>query len=98
MNSNSSDNCTDPQNLQFLVMRMDQQDTASFRQCVQFTCADRCDTIMVILQVCDESNNCNMVMCEVEIQEKIPPVITIPGDLTIACVEDTTGLARATAI
>jgi hypothetical protein len=53
---------------------------------VPFSCCDAgAGPIMVLLEVTDASGNTNTCMVEVEVQDKIPPVITCPTDVTISC-------------
>ncbi|MBK9257004.1 MAG: HYR domain-containing protein [Saprospiraceae bacterium] len=51
---------------------------------VEFCCEDANQTRMVILRVTDKGYNTNMCMVSVKVQDKIPPVMTCPGDLTIS--------------
>lgn len=53
---------------------------------VPFSCCDAgAGPIMVLLEVTDASGNTNTCMVEVEVQDKIPPIITCPEDITISC-------------
>ena len=53
---------------------------------VPFSCCDAgAGPIMILLEVTDASGNTNTCMVEVEVQDKIPPVITCPTDITISC-------------
>lgn len=52
---------------------------------VNFCCEDVGDTVMVRFQVTDYAGLSNTCMVEVLIEDKIPPVIICPTDLTISC-------------
>ena len=53
---------------------------------VPFSCCDAgAGPIMILLEVTDASGNTNSCMVEVEVQDKIPPTITCPEDITISC-------------
>ena len=53
---------------------------------VPFACCDAgAGPIMVELEVRDASGNVNYCMVEVEVQDKIKPIITCPSDITISC-------------
>lgn len=57
-----------------------------FRSKVPFACCDAgAGPIMIILQVTDASGNSNTCMVEVVVQDKIPPTITCPSDVTVSC-------------
>jgi hypothetical protein len=57
-----------------------------FRPKVPFGCCDAgAGPIMVQLQVTDASGNVNWCMVSVTVQDKIPPVIVCPDDVTISC-------------
>ena len=57
-----------------------------FRTKVPFSCCDAgAGPIMIILQVTDASGNSNTCMVEVVVQDKIPPIITCPSDVTVSC-------------
>jgi len=56
------------------------------RSKVPFSCCDAgAGPIMILLEVTDASGNTNSCMVEVEVQDKIPPIITCPEDITISC-------------
>lgn len=72
----------------FRVRRMDDpcnNNTDEFGPFVGFCCEDVGKTIMVVLEVSDHSRNKNTCMVEVVVQEKEPPVVIAPTDLTISC-------------
>ena len=53
---------------------------------VPFACCDAgAGPIMVELEVEDASGNLNYCMVEVNVQDKIKPIITCPSDITISC-------------
>jgi hypothetical protein len=58
-----------------------------WRDFVSFCCADleATEPIMVVLRVRDIYGNVNYCMVSVEVQTKIPPVITAPAAVTIEC-------------
>ena len=90
----SSDNCN---LVLYEVRRMDNpncpgNDATVFGETVPFTCCDLGATIMVELRVTDEAGNTNSCMVEVEVQDKLNPIITCPTNKTIECDEDFTDL------
>jgi len=52
---------------------------------VGFCCEDANRTRMVQLLVTDEGGNTNICMVSVNVQEKVPPVMTCPDHLTVEC-------------
>ena len=54
---------------------------------VEFCCDDIGTSVMVLFKVWDYSGNANTCMVEVEVQDKIAPVITCPADATIYCTD-----------
>jgi len=52
---------------------------------VFFCCADIGKTIMVSLRVWDHAGNSNTCMVEVEVQDKIAPLIYCPPNITVSC-------------
>lgn len=74
----------------FLVRRMDGGDSCGirdlvFRPYVEFCCTDAGKEVMVIFRVVDAHGNYNDCMVRVEVQDKTPPVISCPHDVTITC-------------
>ncbi len=63
-----------------------------FRPCVPFACCDvprvgsRGEkTVMVELEVTDASGNVNYCMIEVDVQDKISPIVECPPDIFVSC-------------
>lgn len=52
---------------------------------VHFCCDEIGDTIMVAFRVTDESGNSNTCMVTVYVEDKLPPILVCPSDLTISC-------------
>ena len=52
---------------------------------VEFCCEDVGRNVMVMLRVTDKAGNTNTCMVEVEVQDKIPPIIYCPPADTIDC-------------
>ena len=52
---------------------------------VGFCCADIGTIVMVALRATDHSGNTNICMISVEVQDKIPPTIVCPPDITVDC-------------
>jgi hypothetical protein len=72
----------------FLVRRMDdpcKNGTNVFGPYVRFCCADVGEVVMVALEVVDFYGNRNTCMIEATVQDKEPPVIIPPTDITVAC-------------
>lgn len=54
--------------------------------CVPFSCCDLgSGPVMVELEVTDAAGNVNYCMVEVQVQDKLPPTITCPPDITLSC-------------
>ncbi|MEM6963967.1 MAG: HYR domain-containing protein [Bacteroidota bacterium] len=75
-------------------------DATPFGPFVPFKCCDKGTPIMVEFRVTDAAGNSNTCMVEVEVQDKLDPVIVCPTNKTIECDDDTstafTGEAVAT--
>jgi hypothetical protein len=57
-----------------------------FYRYVPFACCDvNAGPIMIEMRVTDASGNVNSCMVEVTVQDKLPPVIECPNDITISC-------------
>lgn len=69
-----------------------------FAPFVPFTCCDIGDTIMVELRIADEAGNMNSCMVEVEVQDKLDPIIICPSNKTIECGSDTSAVTLGMAI
>ena len=57
----------------------------AFGDFVTFCCSDVGNTVMVAFEVEDTYGNKNTCMIEATVQEKVPPVIIPPSDVTISC-------------
>ncbi|MEZ4963255.1 MAG: hypothetical protein R2830_25765 [Saprospiraceae bacterium] len=68
----------------FLAKRMDEPNTP-FTPNVELDCGDLGDTVFVIFQAKDCYGNTNSCMVQVFVQDKLPPAITCPADITINC-------------
>ncbi len=84
----SYDNCCAKTTLVFSVKKMGS--TADFGPSVTFTCADA-GVSTVILRVTDCNGNHNDCMVQVEIQDKLDPVITCPANKTVQCKDYSSG-------
>lgn len=74
----------------FEVRRMDTTCVASdtsFGDFIHFCCSDVGQDIMVVFRAIDISENYNDCMVNVAVQDKFPPVMTCPDDVTIDCRE-----------
>ncbi|MEO1712636.1 MAG: hypothetical protein AAFU60_04800, partial [Bacteroidota bacterium] len=69
--------------ISFLVRRMEGND--DFTESVEFFCEDVGAPVQVVLQVTDEEGNSNTCMVWVTVQDKLPPVLNCPDDITIDC-------------
>jgi hypothetical protein len=74
----------------FLVRRMDGGDSCGikdlvFRPFVDFCCTDAGKEVRVIFRVVDTHGNVNDCMVRVEVQDKTPPVIKCPHDVSVSC-------------
>jgi len=88
----SHDNCS---NITFKVRRMDPVCISSdqyFRDSITFCCDDVNTTQLVELQVTDESGLSNTCMVEVNVIDKLPPIIVCPENIVIQCDVDYTNL------
>lgn len=90
----SVDNCGV---LEFKARRMDDpcgNGTNVFGNYVDFCCEDVGKTVMVAMEVFDNSRNSNTCMVEVVVQEKEPPVLIPPTDITVTCGYDVSDLSK----
>ena len=62
-------------------------DTA-FGESVEFCCNDLGTTQMVILEVTDASGHTNICMVEVEVQNKVTPILSCPPNMMVDCTAD----------
>jgi hypothetical protein len=56
-----------------------------FRSYVEFSCCDIGNPVMVVFRVYDLAGNYNDCMVEAIIQDKLPPIIVCPPNITISC-------------
>jgi len=75
----SEDNCDIDY---FEVRRMED---VLFSDHATFYCSDIGAPVMVVMRVWDVAGNYNECMVDVSVQDKIPPAITCPADITIEC-------------
>ncbi len=52
---------------------------------VAFCCEDIANGAMVVLEVTDKSNNKNLCMVNVQVQDKVNPIISCPSNRTVDC-------------
>ena len=92
----SYDNCED--DLVIKVKRMDASNNVNFEDCVEFDCDDTDGPIIVRMRVYDITGNFkendtaarySECMVEVEVQDKIDPVITCPPNKVVDCMAST---------
>jgi len=57
----------------------------NFGPYVDFCCLEANKTLMVVMKVTDISGNSNTCMVEVEVEDKLPPQIVCPPDITVSC-------------
>ncbi len=72
----------------FQVRRMDTLCLAidtSFNSSVSFCCEDVGNEVMVIFRVTDNAGNYNECMVRVNVQDKIPAILSCPDDFTVEC-------------
>ena len=81
----SFDNCSD---VHFQVARMYGSSVGTFGDYVDFNSNDVGKTSQVVLKVIDEEGNWNTCMVEVYVDDKIPPTIKCPKNVTIDCTQD----------
>ncbi|MBK8636338.1 MAG: HYR domain-containing protein [Saprospiraceae bacterium] len=60
---------------------------STFKDVVHVTCQDLNRRVMIELTVTDQSGNTNRCMTSVLVEDKIPPVLEVPEDVTISCSE-----------
>ena len=61
------------------------QQVLQFNDYVQFCCNESNKEVMVVFRVTDFSGNSNSCMVTVKVEDKLPPVIHCPDNLTISC-------------
>ncbi len=85
----SYDNCelTD-----YAVRRMDAEAGTGFAECVHFDCSDIGTPVQVVLRVRDAKGNENTCMVEVNVEDKLDPVLVCPADKTLECTSDYTNM------
>jgi hypothetical protein len=84
----SHDNCSE---VYFDARRMTSgcgASTTEYTEYVEFCCADVGREVMVELRVRDSNGNENTCMVNVNVQDKINPVIICPDDITLNCGQD----------
>jgi hypothetical protein len=57
----------------------------NFGPYVDFCCLEANQTLKVVMKVTDISGNSNTCMVDVEVEDKLPPQIICPPDITISC-------------
>ncbi len=57
----------------------------TFQPWVPFACCDVGNIVMVELRVTDQAGNINSCMVEVDVQDKLPPYLECPPDITLSC-------------
>ena len=75
---------------EILVRRMDPTCTdedEDFDDSVFFCCEDVGQEVLVVLRVVDHAGNYNECMVNVNVQDKISPVISCPADMTLYCTD-----------
>ncbi len=85
----SYDNC---EVADLAVLRMDAEEGTPFTECVNFSCEDIGTTVMVILKVTDAAGNENTCMVEVDVEDKLDPIIVCPPNKDLECTDDYTNL------
>lgn len=89
----SHDNCND---VTFQVRRMNPGacGTTTFRATQEFCCADvnAQNGVTVVLRVTDKAGNTSECMVQAIIQDKLPPDVTCPTNVTVNCGTDLTNL------
>ncbi len=71
------------------------QGTSAYGNSVTFQCADIAfQPVMVELLVCDKAGNSNSCMVEVLVEDKIPPTLSCPGNITVNCNADRSDLNK----
>jgi len=63
----------------------DNIDDDIFDEYVRFCCLDQGEDVMVVLRATDAAGNVNDCMVNVTVQDKLPPTIICPADLTVNC-------------
>jgi len=91
----SQDNC---EIVEYEVRRMDNpncpgNDASAYGDYVEFTCCDIGAIVMVELKITDAAGNTNSCMVEVEVEDKLDPIIYCPENITLACKSDYTDLS-----
>ncbi|MFQ5446889.1 MAG: cohesin domain-containing protein, partial [Saprospiraceae bacterium] len=59
-----------------------------FGPTVKFCCEDVDSNVTVVMQVTDYNGNANICMVTVHVDDKTPPIIACPADITISCTQD----------
>ncbi len=97
LNAGSHDECCLDPATAFKVRRFDDACMApmdtTFQDYITVCCADALDTLEVELQVTDCAGNSNTCNINLLIDNKLPPTITCPSDITIRCDQDFNNLS-----
>lgn len=94
VDNGSFDNCTlDSMFVRRMIDNCNVTTNTTFGSSVQFCCADVANSpIMVVFRVKDKKGNFNDCMVSVTVQDKIPPTITCPANVTVNCGTDISNL------
>ncbi|MBI1227845.1 MAG: HYR domain-containing protein [Bacteroidetes bacterium] len=84
-NNGSSDNCGIDHMVVSRMPSLCLPNGTPFDTYAPFSCCDIGELLMVSMRVYDAAGNYNSCMVEVEVQDKIDPVITCPPNKTIEC-------------
>lgn len=96
VNQGSFDNCTlDSMAIRRMTDWCGLPGNTDFGRSVTFCCEDLThNPHMVVFRVWDKKGNYNDCMVSVTVQEKIPPTITCPSDVTVKCGTDINDLSK----
>lgn len=95
-NNGSTDNCGVEQLQVRRMPSLCDADGTPFDTFVPFSCCDIGEMLMVSLKVIDAAGNFNTCMVNVEVQDKIDPIIYCPPNKTIECSDPAPAVAAPT--
>lgn len=68
--------------------------TSLFADYVDFACCDASEEVTVELRVTDYNGNSSICWLPIQIEDKLPPIITCPTDKTISCTDTYNNLSQ----
>jgi hypothetical protein len=84
IDNGSKDECS---SVNLHIRRMDDPTERPYRDTINISCSDVEKPFRVMLRATDQAGNVNTCWTTVTVQDKSVPVLTVPADMTISCME-----------